>query len=83
MSCPPDYDGEPIWQMPRYQKQAIARERRYRGTVRLDIREWLGDDGERATKRGISIPLEGVRGLGQALLAYAKKLDGTARDSSA
>ena len=78
MSARPDFDGEPIWRLARYRKQAIARERCYRGTVSLDIREWQGDNGDSATGKGISIPREAVKGLALALLAYADSLDAEA-----
>ena len=51
MSAGADHDGEPIWRLPRYHKHAIARERCFRWTVSLDIREWHGDNDESATGR--------------------------------
>ncbi|WP_161978430.1 transcriptional coactivator p15/PC4 family protein [Sphingomonas oligophenolica] len=50
----------------------VAKVAEYNGSRFLDIREWVAGEGEpTATRKGVTIPLEAMRPLGEALIAGA------------
>lgn len=51
-------------------RTVIARYAEYEGTQYLDLRQWVTKAGElRPTTKGVTVPLEAVRALGEALAA--------------
>lgn len=67
----PGFTAPPIWEHRKYDGLIVVGEREYKGRRFLDIRMWVGEHGEKATKVGITVPLEAVAGLARALTAYA------------
>jgi len=54
----------------------------YCGTNFLDIREWVERDGEPlATRKGVTMPLEAMRALGEALTAASRSNDSSGPSS--
>ena len=70
MSALPDFDGPPLWQVERPGGRVIARERRYKGKLFLDLRLWAGD-GTVATGKGCTFPCDAAGDLCEALATYA------------
>ena len=69
MSPLPDFDGPPMWEVERPGGRVIARERRYKGNLFLDLRLWAAE-GTVATGKGFTIPCEAAGSLANALAGY-------------
>jgi hypothetical protein len=50
-------------------KLLVAKYAEFEGHSYLDVREWVDEpDGRKPTRKGVTVPLGVVRGLGEALL---------------
>ena len=55
----------------------------FRGSRFLDIREWAKRDGQLvATPKGVTVPLEALQGLGEALTAASRQIDSSGAPSA-
>lgn len=56
---------------------------KYRGSQFLDIREWAEKNGEPvATPKGVTMPLEAMQRLGEALTAASRQIDSSGAPSA-
>ena len=55
----------------------------YQGSRFLDIREWVERDGRPlATRKGATMPLQAMQGLGEALTATSRQIDASGAPSA-
>ena len=55
----------------------------YRGSSFVDFREWAERDGEPvATRRGVTMPLQAMEALGEALTAASRQIDSSGAPSA-
>lgn len=55
----------------------------FRGSRFLDLREWAERDGNPvATPRGVTVPLEALKPLGEALTAASRQIDASGTPSA-
>ena len=71
MSGRPGFVAQPVWELARYDGRLVAGEREYRGKRFFELRLWAGEQGNTPTHKGVTVPLEHVRDLADALLSYA------------
>ena len=83
MSELPGFTDAPVWELARYDGRLIAGEREFRGKRFFELRLWAGEHGDRPTQKGITLPPEQVRALGDALLAYAARREAAALEPNA
>lgn len=81
MSALPGFTNPPVWELVRFEGRIIAGEREFHGKRFFELRLWAGEQGDRPTKKGVTIPPEHVRGLAKALSSYAEALDAAALDT--
>ena len=81
MNAPPGFTGPPVWELARRDGVFRAGEREYKGARFFELRLWAGDDGDKPTGKGATLPCEAVRSLADALLAYADRRDADALPS--
>lgn len=67
---PDGYCSPPVWTLKRPGGVLIAGEREYKGSRFFELRLWAGE-GDKPTRKGITIPCDAVAGLAEALVAYA------------
>ena len=48
----------------------VAGEREFKGARFFELRLWTGESGDKATQKGVTMPLEAVPDLARALTAY-------------
>jgi hypothetical protein len=65
--------GRVVWERAQGKELLRAVEVENAGTCQLDLRKWV-DEGSTPTPKGVRMPVEAVRGLAQALTAYAAKM---------
>lgn len=75
----PGFIGDPVWELTRYDGTLVAGERQYQGKRFFELRLWAGEDGNKPTKKGVTLPVKSVRDLAIALLSYAERLDAKER----
>jgi len=71
MSARPGFTSPPIWELAKYDGLLIAGEREYKGQQFFELRLWAGEHCDKATAKGVTMPIEAVAGLARALTAYA------------
>lgn len=81
MSARPGFTAPPVWELAKHDGRLVAGEREFKGQRFFELRLWAGVDGATATRKGVTMPVESVRGLADALLAYADTLDAAALDT--
>ena len=74
MSELPGFTAPPVWTFDKYDGRLIAGEREYKGRVFFELRLWAGQHGDKATQKGVTVPIEAVGSLADALAAYAAGL---------
>lgn len=73
----PGFTAPPVWELVRRDGVLVAGEREYKSARFFELRLWAGE-GDMPTGKGVTLPCEAVRGLGDALLAYADERDASA-----
>ncbi len=81
MSERPGFTDAPIWELVRFDGKLIAGEREFRGKRFFELRLWAGEDGDKPTQKGVTLPPEQVRALADALLSYADRRDAAALET--
>ena len=81
MNAPPGFTTPPVWELAKHDGRLVAGEREFKGQRFFELRLWAGEDGATATRKGVTMPVETVRGLADALLTYADVVDAAARDN--
>lgn len=76
----PGFTAPPFWEHRKYEGLIVVGEREYKTRRFLDIRMWVGEYGEKATKVGVTVPIKAVPDLARALTAYAANLSPTEPD---
>lgn len=64
------FTSPPVWEFAKYNGRLIAGEREFKGRQFFELRLWTGENGDKATGKGVTMPLEAVPELAQALAAY-------------
>ncbi|MCK0098453.1 transcriptional coactivator p15/PC4 family protein [Qipengyuania sp. S6317L1] len=72
MSELPGFTSPPVWELDKHDGRLVAGEREYKGRLFFELRLWAGQHGDKATAKGVTLPVESVEGLANALTAYAK-----------
>lgn len=70
MSALPGFTAPPVWELAKHDGRLVAGEREYRGRRFFELRLWTGENGDKATHKGVTLPIEAVPDLARALLAY-------------
>jgi hypothetical protein len=65
-----DHIEGPAWRHRKARAILLAGEREFKGTRFFEVREWLDSDPLKATGKGVTIPLDAVESLYQALGNY-------------
>lgn len=78
MNARPGFTDAPIWELSRFDGLLIAGEREFHGKRFFELRLWAGENGDKPTKKGVTIPPGQVRALADALLSYAERRDAAA-----
>lgn len=73
MSELPGFTAQPIWELQKHDGRLVAGEREYKGRQFFELRLWAGQHGDKATGKGVTLPIERVGELGRALTAYAEQ----------
>ena len=73
----PGFTAPPVWELAKRDGVLVAGEREYKDARFFELRLWAGE-GDKPTGKGVTLPCEAVRGLGDALLAYASRRDASA-----
>jgi|GEM_PF-2130448 len=71
MSTLPGFTAPPVWELAKHDGRLVAGAREFRGRTFFEIRLWAGEHGDKATAKGVTMPLDAVPDLGRALMAYA------------
>lgn len=71
MTALPGFTSPPVWELAKYDGRLIAGEREFKGRTFFELRHWAGEHGDKATQKGVTMPIEAVAGLAEALMAYA------------
>jgi hypothetical protein len=66
----PDHIDGPVWNYRKARVILLAGEREYKGKRFFEVREWLDSDPMTATGKGVTIPLDAVESLYQAMGDY-------------
>ena len=66
----PGFTAPPVWQLQKHDGKLVAGEREFKGRRFFELRLWAGESCDKATKKGVTMPLEAVPGLANALAAY-------------
>jgi hypothetical protein len=74
MSGLPGFTRPLVWEHSKRDGRLVAGQREYRGAEFFELRLWIGKNGDRATQKGVTMPLEAVPDLARALTAYAATL---------
>ena len=74
MSGRPGFTRPPVWEHARRDGWLVAGQREYKGAHFFELRLWTGEHGDKATQKGVTMPLEAVPDLAKALTAYAATL---------
>lgn len=69
----PGFTAPPVWELPKHDGRLVAGEREYKGRQFFELRLWAGQHGDKATGKGVTMPLESVADLARALTAYAEE----------
>lgn len=83
MNARPGFTDSPVWELARFDGRLIAGEREFRGKRFFELRLWAGEHGDKPTQKGVTLPLEHVRALADALLSYADARDAAALETQA
>ena len=70
MSALPGFTRPPVWEHPKRDGWLVAGEREFKGAHFFELRLWTGAHGDKATRKGVTMPLEAVPDLARALAAY-------------
>ena len=70
----PGFDAPPVWELVKREGVLVAGEREYKAVRFFELRLWAGE-GDKPTGKGVTLPCEAVRSLGESLLAYADRRD--------
>ena len=73
----PGFTAPPVWELAKREGVLVAGEREYKEARFFELRLWAGE-GATPTGKGVTLPCEAVRGLADALLAYADQRDARA-----
>lgn len=68
MSELPGFTAPPVWELDKYGGRLVAGEREFKGRRFFELRYWADD---KATKKGVTMPVDSVPDLARALMAYA------------
>jgi hypothetical protein len=74
MSGRPGFTRPPVWEHTKRDGRLVAGEREFKGAQFFELRLWTGENGDRATQKGVTMPLDAVPELARALMAYAATL---------
>jgi len=66
----PGFSRPPVWEHPKHGGRLVAGEREFKGALFFELRLWAGEHGDKATQKGVTMPLEAVPSLARALTAY-------------
>lgn len=70
----PGFTAPAVWELPKREGVLVAGEREYKAVRFFELRLWAGE-GDKPTGKGVTLPCEAVRSLGDALLDYADRRD--------
>ena len=70
MSALPGFTAPPVWEYAKYDGRLIAGEREFKGRQFFELRFWAGEHGDKATHKGVTLPIDAVPDLTRALVAY-------------
>ena len=70
MSGLPGFTRAPVWEHPKRDGRLVAGEREFKGAQFFELRIWTGENGDKATQKGVTMPLDAVPDLARALTAY-------------
>ncbi len=73
MSALPGFTVPPVWELPKHDGRLVAGEREFKGRKFFELRLWAGEHGDKATAKGVTMPLDAVPDLARALMAYTAK----------
>lgn len=73
MSELPGFIAPPVWELQRRDGRIVAGVREYKGRQFFELRLWAGQHGDKATAKGVTLPLDSVAGLARALTAYSQE----------
>lgn len=68
MSELPGFTAPPVWELDKHGGRLVAGEREFKGRRFFELRFWADD---KATKKGVTMPVDSVCDLARALTAYA------------
>lgn len=71
MTLLPGFTAPPVWEFAKHGGRLIAGERKYKNQLFFELRYWADD---KATKKGVTLPVEAVADLARALTAYAASI---------
>ena len=74
MSGLPGFTRAPVWEHSKRDGRLVAGEREFKGAQFFELRIWTGEHGDKATQKGVTMPLDAVPDLARALTAYAATL---------
>ena len=77
----PGFTVPPVWELDKRDGVLVAGEREFKGARFFELRLWAGDDACTPTGKGVTFGCDDVRGLADALLAYADRRDASALHS--
>lgn len=69
----PGFNSQPVWELSKYGGVVVAGERTFKGKAFFELRFWSGERGEKATHKGVTIPIGAVADLAEALTLYASR----------
>lgn len=70
MSGRPGFTRPPVWEHSKRDGRLVAGEREFKGAQFFELRIWSGEYGDKATHKGVTMPLDAVPELARALTAY-------------
>jgi len=81
MSALPGFTAPPVWEWAKYDGRLIAGPRQFKGNEFFELRLWTGEHGDKATAKGVTMPLDAVPDLARALMAYVATIAPSAPES--
>ena len=74
MNGRPGFTQPPVWEHAKRDGRLVAGERKYKGVKFFELPLWTGEHCDKATQKGVAMPLEAVPDLARALAAYVATL---------
>lgn len=62
----PGFTAPPVWEYRKHGGLIVAGAREYKGQRFFEVRYWTGEHGDKATHKGVTVPIEAVPDLARA-----------------